>query len=176
MKKMEKKGKYKFYILNILAAAFISILLFTFLFTPYKISGNSMFPSLKNGQRVIISKIFSINDLKRFDIVVLKVSGNRTNIVKRIIALPGELFEIKKGDIYINNMKIKTPFLKNFGDVMFRSVNFGQLKIPERFYFTLGDNRDQSIDSRSFGPVNMEQIKGKAALIYWPLSSFGGIK
>lgn len=135
-----------------------------------------MEPSIKNGERVIISKAFSRAALKRFDIVIFRDPEFKRRIVKRIIGLPGELFGITKGGIYINRKKIELPFIKKSGDVIFNSVNFDQIKIPANSYFTIGDNRSHSIDSRNFGPVTSEMILGKAVFKYWPLSNFGSIK
>ena len=176
MKKKTKRSSLKYFSLYILGSSIITIFAFTYLFFPYKISGNSMEPAINNGERIIISKTFSRTALQRFDIIVFRNPELKRKIVKRIIGLPGELFGIIKGGIYINRKKIKLPFTKKSGDVIFNSLNFSQIKIPDNSYFTLGDNRNHSIDSRTFGPVTLNSILGKAIFKYWPLSNLGKIK
>lgn len=176
MKKKVKGSSLKYFALYILCSAIITILIFTFLFSPYKISGNSMYPGLKNGERVIISKVFSLTKLKRFDIVIFRSPELKRRIVKRIIGLPGELFGIINGGVYINRKKMELSFIKKRGDVIFSSVNFDQIKIPFNSYFILGDNLSNSIDSRNFGSVTPDMILGKVIFKYWPFSNIGRIK
>ena len=91
--------------------------------------------------------------------------------VKRVIGLPGEILEIKNGDVYINNKKLTEPQKRNedFSD-------FGPIRIPAHNYFMMGDNRPRSSDSRVWGSVPEEDILGKAWVVIWPLSSIKVIK
>ena len=135
-----KKRSLKYIFINIVLAATISILIFIYLFSPYKVIGNSMFPILVSGEKILISNQIMTGKIKRFDIVVVEPPGmNGKRLIKRIIGLPGETIHIKSGDVFINNLYIKEPFLKNKGDVMFRSINMKSKIIPARSYVEVGD-------------------------------------
>ncbi|MEN8223288.1 MAG: signal peptidase I [Acidobacteriota bacterium] len=172
-----KKRTLKYIFINIFSAAIISVLLFIYLFSPYKVIGNSMSPVLKSGEKVIISTLLPARKIDRFDIVVIKPPGmNGKKLIKRVIGLPGELIQIKSGDVLINDSKIAEPFLLEKGDVMFRSINMKPENIPSDSYFFLGDNREKSTDSRNFGSLNRKKIIGRIILRYWPFTKLGFIK
>lgn len=157
-------------------AALISILLLNFIISPYKISGNSMHPVLNDKDRILISKI-AVNKINRYDIVVFfKPDKSKKIIIKRIIGLPGEKIEIKKGDIYINDKEIPQPFLIKSKFYSDKSFNMKPIDIPPRNYFIIGDNRRDSQDSRTFGLVKKENILGKAVFRYWPFSKMKKIE
>lgn len=178
MKKQKLKQYFKYIVLNILAAAIVSILLINYVASAYRIRGHSMNSVLRDQERIIISKIsLTLGDIHRFDIVVLsKPNEPDKSIIKRIIGLPGETIEIKKGDVYINNKKLKQPFLKRKKNFTYRVDTMRPLVIPEDHYFVMGDNRTVSQDSRYFGPVPRKYIYGKTLFRYWPLSRMGKIK
>lgn len=178
MKKQKLKQYFKYIVLNILAAAIVSILLINYVASAYRIRGNSMNSALRDHERVIISKIsLALGDIKRFDIVVLtKPNEPDKSIIKRIIGLPGETIEIKNGDVYINNKKLNQPFLKREKDFTYWADTMKPRVIPENHYFVMGDNRSVSQDSRYFGPVPREYIFGKTFFRYWPLSRMGKIQ
>lgn len=176
MRKIRQFAKYL--LLNILIAAFISILLVRYVASAYKIEGNSMASVLKDQERVIISKIGVQNgNIKRFEIVVLrKPDEPDKSIIKRVIGLPGEIIEIRDGEVYIDSKKIVQPFLTEKRDTLFKSIHLSPLLIRNGHYFVIGDNRQVSIDSRSFGEVPGKYIYGRAIFRYWPLSRFGNIE
>lgn len=178
MKDRKLKQYIKYIILNILIAAVASILLITYVITAYRIEGNSMQSVLYDSERVIISKLAVKNgNINRFDIVVLHKPGEHgKSVIKRVIALPGEIIEIKKGNVYINEKKLNEPYLKREKDVMFRAISLKPLLIRKGYYFVMGDNRTVSQDSRVFGPVPGKYIYGKTILRYWPFSKFGKIE
>lgn len=178
MKDHKFKRYFKYVALNILIAAVVSILLINYVAAAYKIKGHSMHSVLKDQERVIISKLGVKNgNIKRFDIVVLnKPNEPGKSIVKRVIGLPGEIIEIKKGDIYINYKKLEQPFLNGKRGLNYQGDNMKPLLIQEGHYFVLGDNRAVSQDSRIFGPVPGKYIDGKTIFRYWPLSRFGKIE
>ncbi len=172
-----KKRSIKYIFINVILAAVISVLIFIYLFSPYKVIGNSMFPILKSGEKVLISNQILTGKIKRFDIVVIEPSGmNGRRLIKRIIGLPGEAIRINSGDVFINNSFVKEPFLKEKGDVMFRSINMKNKIIPPNSYFLMGDNREKSTDSRNFGPLHRKNILGKTIFRYWPLTRVGFIQ
>ncbi|MCK5221768.1 MAG: signal peptidase I [Candidatus Aminicenantes bacterium] len=167
----------KYILLNIFSAAIVSLLLFIYLFSPYKVVGNSMNPVLDSGDKVLITNSFLTGEIRRFDIVVTKSSSmKRGKLIKRVIGLPGESIEIRNGNVIINNTLLNESFLRDKGDVIFRSLNMKLENIPDDYYFLLGDYRENSTDSRNFGPLHRKNIIGKTLIRYWPLKKFGFIK
>lgn len=176
---MKKKG---FILALVLAIVGLFTLLFILSFTyttllggAVKISGKTMEPNYIEGQAYIIN-IFSykFSGPKRADIVVVKVptrffragatrntDTSKTKLLKRIIGLPGELVEFKDGGVYINNNKLREPYLPT--DVISEGT---QEKIKPDSYYVLGDNRTRSSDSRTFGTVSKDDIVGKVLFCY----------
>lgn len=145
----------------------VVVLIRTFLFTPIRVSGPSMNPNLKNGDIMILNKTAKID---RFDIVVIKSKNVDDVLIKRVIALPGETFEVKDGDIYINDKKINDKY--GYGE----TADFVKLKVPQGEYFVMGDNRSISADSRMFGTFKKKDIKGTTSFILFPFKRFGKVK
>ncbi len=172
------KKYFKYVALNVLIAAIVSIFLINYVASAYKIKGHSMSSVLKDQERVIISKLGIRNgNIKRFDIVVLnKPNEPGKSVVKRVIGLPGEIIEIREGDVYINYKKLEQPFLSERENHSYQGDNMNPLLIRENHYFVLGDNRAVSHDSRSFGTVPEKYIYGKTIFRYWPLTRFGKIE
>lgn len=130
----------------------------------YEVISRSMEPTLTAGDRVIAIKP---EKLKRKDIVVINdPEGEKNVLIKRIIGLPGEKIIIKKGNVYINNVKISEPYIKE------KPLYVLEKKVPENHYFLLGDNRNDSKDSSVWGPVPKELIIGKVVCLYWPFKRF----
>lgn len=172
-----KEISAKYILLNIISAAIISLLLFIYLFSPYKVVGNSMNPVLESGDKVLITNSLLTSKIRRFDIIVTKPSvKNKGKLIKRVIGLPGESIEIRDGNVIINNTLLNESFLKDKGDVIFRSLNMKLEQIPDGYYFLLGDYRENSTDSRNFGPLHRKNIIGKTLIRYWPLKKIGFIK
>ena len=145
----------------------IVILIRTYIVTPIKVNGTSMYSTLNHKDTMILNKIdVKINKLERFDIVVIETGD--TYIIKRVIGLPGETIKYQNGKLYINGKKINDPYYKNNNTSDFESV-----KIPKNHYYVLGDNRSDSIDSRIIGPVSLNNIKGTTKLVIFPFKSIG---
>ncbi|MCK4760962.1 MAG: signal peptidase I [Candidatus Aminicenantes bacterium] len=176
MKKAKLIRYLKYIIVNILIAALISILMIRYVVSAYKIEGSSMNSVLKDRERILIYKLAVKNgNIERFDIVVLRKPGNPgSSIIKRVVGLPGEVIEIKKGDVYIDSKKLPQPFLKKENN--FTGIHMNPLLIRRGHYFLIGDNRKFSRDSRYFGEVPGSDILGKATFRYWPLSRLGKIE
>lgn len=158
----------------------IVVIIFTFIVAFQTVAGNSMNPTLKEGEILLINK-FSHN-YERNQIVTLNVNGK--SYVKRIIGLPGEKVEYMKDVLYINGVGYREEFLnKDVKTNNFLFVDICNEKdcpngvIPDNMYLVLGDNRSESDDSRNpeFGLVKKSQIKGKAFFRIWPFNSIGGI-
>ena len=150
----------------------IAIVLFrTFLFTPVRVNGLSMYNTLNNGEIMILNKInYKFNDIKRGDIVVVKTKDDK--IIKRVIGLPGETLKVENNTLYINGKAKEEKYVcETTGD--FDIKNLGYEKIPKDCYFVMGDNRNNSADSRLIGCVNKKQIQGRTKLVIFPLRVAG---
>lgn len=147
------------------------IIIRTFIVTPIRVNGDSMNPTLKDGEIMILNKIgYSINGVERFDIVVVDYNGDK--LIKRVIGLPGETLKYENNILYINGQEVEEPYL-NESTEDFNITSLGYSKIPRDCYFVLGDNRDDSKDSRIIGCVSEKQIKGKTSLVLLPFSDAG---
>ena len=160
----------------------VVILIRTYIVTPVVVRGDSMYSTLEDGEVLFLSKInYEIEDIKRFDIVVVKDIDNDL-IIKRVIGLPGDSVEYNDGILYINNEEIK----ENYTDYEMENFNVDSICeitdincngiIPENMYLVLGDNRGVSADSRVKGLINREQILGKTIFRIWPLNKINIIK
>ena len=168
---MEKFKELISYIVIIVAI----VLIRTFIATPVIVDGNSMVPNLINNQVLILYKLNK--NYKRFDIVVIdhKVNGTKEHLVKRIIGLPGEYIEYKDSKLFVNKKEVKEDFI-NVETIDFSLAKLGYLEIPESYYFVVGDNRGDSLDSRVLGLIPENEIKGKVKFSIFPFSRFGKIK
>ena len=137
----------------------IVILIRMFIISPVRVDGTSMYPTLSNNEFLLLSKYDQSYD--RFDIVVLKYRNER--LVKRIIGLPGETVEYKNNTLYINGKEMEEPFINTNTDD-FNLNELGYDKIPENYYFVVGDNRGSSLDSRMIGLINNKDLQGTIKL------------
>ncbi len=137
----------------------IVILIRMFIISPVRVDGTSMYPTLSNNEFLLLSKYDQSYD--RFDIVVLKYRNER--LVKRIIGLPGETVEYKNNTLYINGKEMEEPFINTNTDD-FNLNELGYDKIPENYYFVVGDNRGSSLDSRMIGLINKKDLQGTIKL------------
>ena len=156
------------------ALIIIAVLLFReFLYSPIRVSGSSMVPTLKDGDIMILDKIgYRINGLKRFDIVVIKY--NNEKIIKRVIGLPGDYIEYKDNILYVNGKEIKEEYKRDITN-NFSLKDLGYEKIPENKYLVLGDNRSISKDSRIIGLIDKEDIEGYTGIIVFPFKRIGNV-
>ncbi|MDU0476258.1 signal peptidase I [Staphylococcus chromogenes] len=158
--------------------------LYAFVIKPYNVKGDSMDPTLKDGERVIVNKLGkTFGNLERGNVIVFHADEN-SDYVKRIIGVPGDHIEYKHDVLYVNGKKTPEPYLeynmkhKNYEEITgsFKSSDLpnsgGQYKIPKDRYLVLGDNREVSKDSRAFGLIDKKQIVGKVSLRFWPFSEF----
>jgi len=153
----------------ILLAVVISLLLQVVL-PRFEVVGSSMEPSLHDGQRLIINKaVYFFREPEAGEVVVFQPPHNRrADYIKRIIALPGDVVEIKEGVVYVNDSPLDEPYIKDEP-----SYTLSPEEIPENNYFVLGDNRNNSNDSHNGWTVPRQNIVGKAWLSIWPPSQWG---
>ena len=159
MEKFKKMIKENYsYILIIV----VILLIRTYIVTPIRVNGTSMYPTLKQNEIMILNKIGLKSGIDRFDIVVVKTDNNR--IIKRVIGLPGESVMYEDGKLYINGKYIEDSYSLS------STKDFDNIVLKEDEYFVLGDNREVSKDSRMIGPVKKEQILGKTRLVIFPFT------
>ncbi len=167
----------KYVVIDVLLAALISFFLINYVVSAFKVEGDSMRPRLRDQERVLISKLaLRQGNLRRFDIVVLfKPDEPDKSLIKRIIGMPGEVIEIRGGEVLVNDKPQKLTFGNDVSSARSPS-DMKALLIPRGTYFVMGDNRAISLDSRLFGPVPQKYIYGKAFFRYWPPAVMGRIE
>ena len=139
----------------------------TFIVTPVKVDGTSMYPTLDGDEIMLLNKLGHID---RFDIVVIHLNDEESNLIKRVIGLPGETVEIRDNKIYVNDELLEDSY--GYGT----TYNIDPVTLSEDEYFVLGDNRIISLDSRVFGKVNRTEIKGTTNIIMFPFSKIGKVE
>ena len=147
------------------------VLIRSFVITPVRVNGTSMYSTLKDGEIMILKKYYyHFNDIERFDIVVVKTDDDK--IIKRVIGLPGETLKYENHILYIDGKEVKESYLEQATED-FDISSLGYDKIPSDCYFVMGDNRINSKDSRMIGCVDKKQITGKTDLVILPISKAG---
>jgi signal peptidase I len=152
----------------------LALVIIVFLYQPVKVEGTSMAPLLSDQERIFINKfVYRFEPIGRGDVIVFWYPLDHSkSFIKRVIGLPGEMLELRKGDVYINGRRIDEPYVPpNFFD----DANYGPVRVPPSQYFVMGDHRDSSNDSRVFGPIPQQVIYGKAVFAYWPVERFGSL-
>lgn len=165
-------------LLQVLATLAITCLVVRFVAAKTTVEGVSMYPTLTDKESVLIDKLtYRTGEPERFDIVVFEEDISDTGYyIKRIIGLPGEQVTIdKRGNIYINGMVLRDSY--GYGVIADPGIAVNTVKVGEDEYFVLGDNRNNSTDSRfeEVGNIKRDQITGKVALRIWPIDRFGYI-
>jgi signal peptidase I len=151
-----------------------AILIVIFLYQPVKVEGTSMLPELKDQERIFVNKfLYRFEKISRRDIVVFLYPRDRTkSFIKRVIGLPGDTIEIRKGVVYLNGEILDEPYLlPKYMDTR----NMEEMRVESGYYFVMGDDRKYSSDSRAWGLVPEGYIYGKAVFRYWPVSEMGSI-
>jgi signal peptidase I len=155
-------------------ALIVALLVKTFLIQAFFIPSLSMYSTLDKGDRVLVNKLsYDLHDVHRGDIVVFERPANVPDtgikdLIKRVVALPGETIEGKDGAVYIDGHKLKEPYL----DPGVRTLNLERRTIRKNEVFVMGDNRANSEDSRIFGPIDQDLLVGRAFVRVWPLFEF----
>ena len=156
----------------------ILALLFIFVGKPFTVSGQSMYPTLHNNDRMLMSKL---GDINRFDVVVLHAPDQDKEYIKRVIGMPCDTVEVKEGKLYINGQTVEQPIINKeilvnktvyIDDFTLQELT-GESKVPEGKYFVMGDNRGVSRDSRMIGFIDRTAIEGKAVFTIWPYNRIG---
>ncbi len=141
-----------------------------FLFENYRVVGYSMTPTLEDQQFLVVNKLgYRLHEPQRGDIMVFRDprdSGRK--LIKRVIGLPGEVLEIRQGQVFIDNTQLDEAYIESLGQ-----YSVPPTSIPADHFFVLGDNRNNSSDSHNWGTLSSEEIVGKAWLSYWPPRLWG---
>lgn len=166
----KKKNEWLEWTKAIIIAILIALFLRTFIFATSIVEGESMDPTLEDGERVIFNKlIYILDEPSRGDIVIIQRPTK--NYVKRVIGLPGETIEINRNELIINGEEFTQMFLSE--DAKNKTGNFGPVTVPEDSYFVMGDNRAISKDSRNgLGFVKEEEIIGRSEIVIYPFSEW----
>jgi signal peptidase I len=155
----------------------VALLVKTFLIQPFFIPSGSMEPTLLPGDRVLVNKLsYQLHAVHEGDVVVFKRPPNDndpqiSDLIKRVIGLPGESIQAKGGNVYINGKLLNQPYLRK-GTV---TTSLPYQVVPKGEYFVMGDNRGNSYDSRYWGYLPANLIVGHAFAVVWPLNRIGSL-
>ncbi|MGB3411340.1 MAG: signal peptidase I [Microthrixaceae bacterium] len=164
----------------IVVAVVLAIIIKTYLVQAFSIPSESMSTTLMIGDRVLVNKLsYDAHDLNRGDVIVFArppglpaKPGDPADLIKRVIALPGETVVAKDGSIYIDGKRLDEPYLEDSVDTLDLD---NPVAIPKGQVWVMGDNRMNSEDSRFFGPIDDDTIVGRAFMIMWPPSRIGAL-
>lgn len=168
---------------TVAVAVLVALVVRSFLLQMFWIPSVSMAPTLEKGDRVIVSKIGDVAHPGRGDIIVFgrppTLPTGEDHLIKRVIGLPGDRVAFADGDVYINDELLPEPYLPE-GTTTLQLTEPGCLVeapcvVGPDQYWMMGDNRDESADSRRFGPIQRDTIVGRAFLTVWPLNRIGGL-
>ncbi|MGE5303149.1 MAG: signal peptidase I [Alphaproteobacteria bacterium] len=183
---VKAKSTFREYAEAIGMALLLALFIRTFIVQAFKIPSGSMIPTLQIGDHILVNKLsygiripfwehylVEFGHPQRGDVVVFIFPEDRTkDFIKRVIAVGGDTVEIRGKKIYINGTQVADPHAHFEGDDpqtagLASREDFGPKTVPENHIFVMGDNRDRSYDSRFWGFVNLDDVRGKAFLIYW---------
>ena len=191
----QKKSNLRETIEAIVVAFAIALVIRTFVIQAFKIPSGSMIPTLQIGDHILVNKfllgtpvdvpftnihLFRMPGLRkpqRGDIIVFKYPEDPTrDFIKRVIGVEGDTIESKDKTLFVNGRKLMESYAQHVDSFikpsgMDKRDNFGPITVPKESVFVMGDNRDQSYDSRFWGFVDLPRIKGKASIIYWSWDS-----
>ncbi len=159
---------------SIILALLIAFICRHYFFLPSIVKGESMEPTFQDNNRIIISKISSID---RFDLIVFQAPDSSSQYIKRVIGIPGDRVVMRNNVLYINGKEFKEPYLNDKKGLCAEGVTpdftlneiTGHSTVPEGYYFVLGDNRTASKDSRYFGFISQKSVIGEVKFRFYPL-------
>ncbi|MCR5176052.1 MAG: signal peptidase I [Anaerovibrio sp.] len=164
-------SEIKDWVISIVIAVALAMFIRTFIVELYLVDGPSMMPTLEHQQRLVVNKfIYKIREPERGEVLIFQYPRDKSrDFIKRVIAVPGDTIEIKEHNVYVNGE------LQNEDYILSKCRNdYPKTTIPEGHVFVMGDNRNNSEDSRfpdvGFVPYNL--LKGKAMMVFWPVSDW----
>ena len=158
----------------------IAVVLIVFIYQPVKVEGTSMTPTLQNDERIFINKFtyrFGLASVARGDTVVFWYPGDMSkSYIKRVIGVPGDRVRVDGGQVWVNGQLLEEEYVPpvNRDNVSWKDGE--EQVVPKDKYFVLGDHRNSSSDSRTWGYVPRANIYGRAVFVYWPLDKIGRLK
>lgn len=194
----EKRSPFKRFLIFIyetlqtIAIAIILYIGINFLTARIRVDGPSMEPSFIHNNYVMVFRLaYTLGDIDRGDVIVFPAPGNPAyceelyknlfkwviegngcqDYIKRVIGLPGDTVEIRGGNVFVNGVMINEPYIN-----MPPSRDHSKMVVPQGMVYVMGDNRNNSSDSRQWGPAPIDDIIGKAVFKYWPFENFGAVK
>jgi signal peptidase I len=165
-------GEFRGWIKDILLAIIISFVMVVFLYQPVKVEGTSMQPELLDQERIFVNKfVYNFETIHRGDIVVFWYPKDPSkSFIKRVVGVPGDVVQIKEGQVYINGQLLHEQYVPTgYQDL----DSYAPMRVKDGHYYVLGDHRNASNDSRSWGLVPRKYIYGKAVFRYWPVEKAG---
>jgi len=149
----------------------------TYLIQPYLVPSGSMLPTIQLKDRVLANKLVfrGFAEPKYKDIVVFDdPTGEFPTLIKRVIAVGGQTVDLKNGAVYVDGKKLDEPY--TYGKPSYPQAISMPITIPKGYIWVMGDNRTNSGDSRTFGPVKLSTVRGRGFWTYWPLGHFKALK
>ncbi|SIS44877.1 signal peptidase I [Salimicrobium salexigens] len=174
-------NKHKYLFRAVILAALVALVFRTFIFASYIVDGESMEPTLYDGNLLMVNKVsYEWTEIHRQDVIVFHYN-EKDDYVKRVIGLPGDEIAVKDDELYVNDERLEETYLDKLrpedGEVFTSSFTLegitGIPTVPPGKLFVLGDNRRHSLDSRSFGFIDSASVVGKVSIRYWPMSQVG---
>jgi signal peptidase I len=167
----------------VVVAISAAMLIRVFLFQQYYIDGPSMQTTLMPEDRVLVNKMsYKLHDIHRGDVIVFDRVTNEVqhdDLIKRVLGLPGETLEIRSCIVYIDGVQVDEPYLNLEQTSQVEPsarcgshTDMAPIVVPEEMVFVMGDNRVQSFDSRDFGPIDSDKVRGRAFVVIWPASAW----
>ena len=159
----------------IVAAAFVlALLVQQFIVKPFAIPSPSMEPTLVEGDRVLVNRlVYHFHPPRRGDVIVFHPPGRPGSdpFIKRVIGVGGDTVSVRGGVLFLNGVAQDEPYIKEYPI----ENDYPETAISTGYVWAMGDNRNNSGDSRVFGPVSLDAIMGEAFAVYWPLGRAGGL-
>ena len=156
-------------------AVLFCFFLITFVAQAFRVQGTSMLPLLEDSERIIVNKfIYRFHPIQRGDVVVFWYPKDPSvSFIKRVVGVPGDTVELRRGALFVNDRRISEEYVRpQFND----DETHGPVTVAKGYYYVLGDHRNSSNDSRSWGEVPEKYIYGKAVFRFWPPSKMGFIE
>jgi signal peptidase I len=174
-KKKRRAGLAELVLTVVVAFVLVFGVVRPFVIEAYRIPTESMVPTLEVGDRILANKfIYHFTDPKKGDIIVFDSvdEGDDQTLVKRVVGVAGDEIQVEDGVLFVNGEAQNEPYLNQ--ELPFRG-SYGPTEVPEGHIFVMGDNRGNSADSRVFGPLPLENVKGEAFVRFWPISKIGSL-
>src|SRR5262245_26855 len=165
-------SEFRGWLKDILLAVVIAFLMVVFLYQPVKVEGTSMQPELLDQERIFVNKfVYHFEEIHRGDIVVFWYPKDPSkSFIKRVLGVPGDTVSIREGQVYINGELVEERYVpRGYQD----ADSYPPVRVRDGYYYVLGDHRNASNDSRSWGLVPRKYIYGKAVFRYWPVEKAG---